>query len=186
MASWSTLAWVICSMTRLADAAPPHPSDSRDFSLLKKFGLPKAQALIESSDASQRERGIRKLLSQGEEGVERLARTLRSDPGTVSEPELKLYAVRALASHIRTPVVQEVLAWELTNVSQNPDEHERLVAGTCAMALARDGSETSLSLLVDVLRSSSPSAKLVEDALVAYPPRAISVLLARKAMTPLR
>lgn len=166
---------------RAVTEAPAQPEPAPSRTLRSSLGVAKARARLVAADRRERRLGIERLAALGTaESLDVLLEALRAGD-TLREPELRLYAVRALAPHAGR---SEVRSWLLREAStadaRNPGrsrELDALVRETAALALAREGSEASIAALASLAASRGAASSSALAALVYARPERLDAIL---------
>ncbi|HTV20433.1 MAG TPA: HEAT repeat domain-containing protein [Polyangiaceae bacterium] len=185
---WAAFALALC-VARPAVAQPePEPGEEAEveptprLSVIGRFSVARLARWLSSDDLDERLRGIERM---GEVGTAAALAKLTSHAferraQLVGREWLTL--ARALAPHAAEPKAQLVLAMLLNQSpgkGAGPEEGAllELARGTAALALAADGSQSSLIVLGRALRTVGAPAAAAADALVAHPPPLLGPLL---------
>jgi hypothetical protein len=171
-----------------ADTDDTASSDVADVSFRDRFGVSAGAKLTESTSVADRVRGLERLGSTGTpRAVARLTRALA--PGATGvTPEERLTAVRALAAVPFDASASRALA-AVVGGHVTPDRDDvphpldALAEATAAVALARSGTSEALSTLRKNLGVRGRAADYAANALLAYPPRDLSIVLRGAAPT---
>lgn len=151
-------------------------------SLGSRFGVAHLARLLSSTGLADRLRGIRRLSALGTHAaLNRLSSFVFERRAALGGREW-LTLARGFALHAAYPKSELVLSTLLEQRPADgagPDEVElfNLARGVAALALAREGSAASLSVLGRALRTFGRSAALAREALLAYPPPALELIL---------
>jgi len=142
---------------RAVTEAPAQPEPAPSRTLRSSLGVAKARARLVAADRRERRLGIERLAALGTaESLDVLLEALRAGD-TLREPELRLYAVRALAPHAGR---SEVRSWLLREAStadaRNPGRSRELDA------LVRE----QLRTLVDTARARLTVVEVPADGLL--------------------
>jgi cellulose synthase operon protein C len=160
----------------------------RRSTLRTHLGIGVAEVLLKESAAEQRQRGFERLGSVGTaQALELLLKSFEAG-GAARSARDRLVAVRALSDHASVPQVREFLVRVMVGVGSNPGRPEAidgLIEAAAALALARTGDEAALTALGKVLCQPGHVAETASDALLAFPPRDLTKVLAG-ARTPTR
>jgi hypothetical protein len=179
---------VACAALALAGNATAAPSESSHTgttvsgSFRARFGVERAEALRGETAASERLRGLERLAAAGtERAVDRLVEAVLPG-GTATTPEERLVAVRALAAFTANIDVRRALFDVLGgHATSSPSDAatplDELARRTAALALARSGAADAIESLGKALGGADIAASAAENALVAYPPRALTAML---------
>ncbi len=149
-------------------------------SLRHRLGIDVAEALLKSQDPEERQRGFERLSSVGTaQALDSLLQAFEPG-GAARSARDRLVAVRALAPHARLPAVRELLVRVMVGVGSNPERPEAidgLIEHAAALALAASGDDSALSALGKAVRQPGHVADTAEDALLAFPPRHLQLIL---------
>jgi len=178
----------VCAALALAVNATAAPSESpragatASGSFRSRFGVERAEALRGATAAPERLRGLERLAAAGtERAVDRLVQAVLPG-GTAITPEERLVAVRALAGYTANIDVRRALFGLLGgHATSSPGDAsaplDELARRTAALALARSGANDAIESLGKALGGADVAASAAENALVAYPPRALTAML---------
>ncbi len=151
-------------------------------SLGSRFGVAHLARLLGSTAIADRLRGIRRLSALGTHAaLNRLSSFVFERRAALGGREW-LTLARGFALHAAYPKSELVLSTLLEQRPADgagPDEVELfdLARGVAALALAREGSAESLSVLGRALRTLGSSAIIAREALLAYPPQTLERIL---------
>jgi HEAT repeats len=169
------------ALARSGQASPRLQVPSLTASTLKRrLGLDVAEALLKSQDPEERERGFERLSSVGTaQALDSLLKVF--DPGGAARSARdRLVAVRALAPHAAVPAVRELLVRVMVGVGSNPERPEAidgLIEHAAALALAASGGDAAITALGKAVRQPGHVADTARDALSAFPPRNLQLIL---------
>ncbi len=154
---------------------PPRRKPNLSFG--DRVGASVATRQLESKDLEERVAALVRMgRTGGNRGVDQLVQLLDREGG-LRTPEERLTAVRELARHTDVAKARLSLLRVLGGLGDagksQLDESARQAA---ALALAKSGKRDSLSTLSKILRQDSFGAAATQQALVAYPPRDLSVI----------
>lgn len=140
-----------------------------------------AERWLNSPNDDERENALERLgLASDAQGVELLIGAVQPN-GQARTPRLRLVALRSLAHFLKDAAVRRALVTLMSGAGQAPeaaaDPMEVLVREEAAMALARSGSADALTVLGKSLRQGGPTGLAAAQALTAYPPQQLRVLL---------
>lgn len=140
-----------------------------------------AERWLNSPHDDERENALRRLgIASDAQGVELLIGAVQPN-GQARTPRLRLVALRSLAHFLNDAAVRRALVTLMSGAGQAPeaaaDPTEVLVREGAAMALAKSGRPDALVVLGKSLRQGGPTGLAAAQALTAYPPKQISVLL---------
>ena len=185
-AVWMLAALVVATTpgeTR-AEARPELPAGEEAGSghnLRSRLGVSRSRPRLVGPDRRERRLGIERLAALGTaESLDILVEALRTGD-TLREPELRLFAVRALAPHagraeVRSWLVREASMADTRSPGRNR-ELETLVRETAALALAREGGDDSLAALASLAASRGAAAESALRALVVARPTRLDPIL---------
>ncbi|HTA90580.1 MAG TPA: HEAT repeat domain-containing protein [Polyangiaceae bacterium] len=149
-------------------------------SLRHRLGVDVAEALLKSQDPEDRQRGFERLSSVGTpQALDALLQVFEPG-GAARSARDRLVAVRALAPHARLPAVRELLVRVMVGVGSNPERPEAidgLIEHAAALALAASGDDGALSALGKAVRQPGHVADTARDALLAFPPRNLQLIV---------
>ncbi|MCB9587113.1 MAG: hypothetical protein H6718_17070 [Polyangiaceae bacterium] len=153
------------------------PQRKPELSLEDRVGAAAATRQMQSKELDERVAAlIRMGRTGGSRGVDQLIQLLDRENG-LRTPEERLTAVRELAAHTDVSKARLSLLRVLGGLGDagksQLDESARQAA---ALALARSGKQDSLNTLAKILRQDSFGAAATAQALVAFPPRDLSVI----------
>lgn len=175
------LAVPVDARAQLRSRAPELEEPASSGTLRSRLGVARARARLVGADRRERRLGIERLAALGTaESLDVLLEALRTGD-TLREPELRLFAVRALSAHAGR---SEVRGWLLREASsadaRNPGrnrELEALVRETAALALAREGSDDALAALASLAASRGAASTSALRALVVARPAQLDAIL---------
>jgi hypothetical protein len=148
--------------------------------LRRRLGVDVADALLTSQDPEERQRGFERLSSVGTaQALDSLLKVFEPG-GAARSARDRLVAVRALAPHARLPAARELLVRVMVGVGSNPERPEAidgLIEHAAALALAASGDDGALSALGKALRQPGHVADTARDALLAFPPRNLQLIV---------
>ncbi|MEZ4376285.1 MAG: HEAT repeat domain-containing protein [Polyangiaceae bacterium] len=153
------------------------PQRKPELSLGDRIGAAAATRQLDSKELDERVAALTRMgRTGGTRGVDQLVQLLDRENGLKTAEE-RLTAVRELARHTDVPKARLSLLRVLGGLSDEGksqlDESARQAA---ALALAKSGRHDSLSTLAKILRQDSFGAAATAQALVAFPPRDLSVI----------
>lgn len=142
--------------------------------LRQRVGVDRAESLLLATTFDERLRGIDRLAALGtDEAVKALAGGMSPGTAVRSDPRTRLAAVRALAPHAEKHVqARRVLVSVLNSVRAGSPETplDVMSRATAAIALARVGSESTITTLLAAVAARGRTGELATDALLAFPP----------------
>jgi HEAT repeats len=157
------------------------PASSLSASTLKKrLGVDISDALLKSPEPEDRLRGFERLGSVGTAQALDLLLKVFDPGGAARSARDRLVAVRALAPHAGVPAVRELLVRVMVGVGSNPERPEAidgLIESAAALALAAAADDAALSALSKALRQPGHVAAAASDALLAFPPRNLRLIV---------
>jgi HEAT repeat protein len=135
---------------------------------------------LASDVLADRVRGLERLGgTKAPRAIERLILALQPGSGAATAEE-RLTAVRQLAFHADEPSVRRALARVVGGhaaSSNEPSALDALSQETAALSLARAGTPDALAAIGKALSGGGAPARAAKEALVAYPPRRLGLLL---------
>ncbi len=162
---------------------PPRAEESA--SLAKRVGVGRAEVLLRSEVASDRERGLERLGAEPTtRALEALARAL--EPGGAAQTAReRLTAVRGLAASAGEAEVRLALLRVMSGASgqgagESADPLEKAVRDAAALALSRSGSPEAFAALGKALRQEGAMGEAAALAVEAHPPTDVAPLLAAR------
>lgn len=142
--------------------------------LRQRVGVARAESLVLATKFSERLRGIDRLAALGtEEAVKALAGAMSPGTAVRTDPRTRLAAVRALAPHTEEHVqARRVMVSVLNSVRAGAPETplDVMCRATAALALAKVGSESTLTTLLAAVSGRGRTGELATEALLAFPP----------------
>jgi hypothetical protein len=143
-------------------------------SLKRRLGVAVAEALLNSQNPADRQRGFERLGSIGTaQALDMLLRAFETG-GSARSAKDRLVAVRALSTHAAVPSVRDFLVRIMVGVGSNPQRPEAIdgmIEHAAALALAATADDAALAALGKALRQPGHVADTARDALLAFPPR---------------
>lgn len=148
-----------------------------------------AMSWLGSSDKTTRIQGVRRLAAQNDfSAIQLLLGAIAQNAGIVSEPEVKLEAVRALAPFAARDASRRLLAsWATDDPSRlrAPSGMVTLAQSEAAMALAAAQDTRALDQLVAIVMQGGDAGTRAASAILAHPPRILDPLTTGRAATSL-
>jgi len=173
--------------------AQPRAASSRSFearhgegTLRAHVGIAQAQRLLHSDDPLARVRGVERLGSIGTpEALDALVEVMGSSRVAQRDAQMRLTAVRVLASETKNTGVRQFLLHEVTDTTGADGRGvvsplSWLIRGTAALALARGGEHNAVGGLAGTLLRPGPAAEAARLALHVYPPESLDVFIEGK------
>lgn len=153
------------------------PRRKPELSLGDRVGASSATRQLESKELDERVAALVRMgRTGGARGVDKLVQLLDRESG-LRTPEERLTAVRELSRHTDVPKARLSLLRVLGGLGDEGksqlDESARQAA---ALALTKSGKRDTLSTLSKILRQDSFGAAATAQALVAFPPRDLSII----------
>ena len=165
----------------MGHAAPNvQPPSLTATTLKRRLGVDVADTLLKSPDSDERQRGFERLSSVGTAQALDLLLKVFDPGGAARSAKDRLVAVRALAPHAKVPAVRELLVRVMVGVGSNPERPEAidgLIEHAAALALAATGDDAALSALSKAVRQPGHVALAARDALLAFPPRNLQLIV---------
>ncbi len=152
-------------------------------SLRNRLGVQRAEKLLTSSKLADRIRGVQRLAVIGsEEALDALVEATAQGSLVRMNARTRLLAVRGLAPHAGEKEVRKALASVFDSGRSHAAETplDTLTRQVAALALAKQGGREALRPLVTAIISGGSAAGAAYDALRAYPPKSLDLLLGKK------
>jgi HEAT repeat protein len=153
---------------------------ARPVTFQRRLGIEVAAKLLTSKNPPDRQRGFERLGSIGTAQALDLLLNVFEAGGAASSARDRLVAVRALAPHAAVPAVRDFLVRIMVGVGSNPERPEAIdgmIEHAAALALAQTGDDPSLAALSKALRQPGHVADTAREALLAFPPRSLALIV---------